>query len=346
MIEVDGSRGEGGGQIFRLALALSALQGEEVRITNIRAGRPNPGLARQHITSAEALASICGGKAKGLRLGSSDVTFRPSRLRGGSHQLDVGTAGSVTLVLQACLLPAISAESPTELKIRGGTDVKWSPPSDYFVHVILPHLRRMGIGAEVNIARRGYYPKGGGLIEARVRPSPSVKPLYLPALGEVLRIRGQVHVSNLPEHIAQRMKRSAQKVLIDYPDVSVEQRRYDEAMGPGGGIVLWAESENTSLGASALAERGVRAEDLGRGAAEELGADIKAGATLDVHAADQLLPYMALAKEPSTFLVRKVSGHTRTMFWLLSKFLDVDFQEEEAKELTRIEVRPSHTWRA
>ncbi|MCJ2520752.1 MAG: RNA 3'-terminal phosphate cyclase [Candidatus Thermoplasmatota archaeon] len=345
MIEVDGSHGEGGGQIYRMALALAALKGEEVRITNIRAGRPKPGLARQHMTAAKAVASMTDGRVKGLRLGSPEVIFRPGPLKGGSISLDVGTAGSVTLVLQACLLPAILAGAPTVFRIRGGTDVKWSPPADYFIHVFLPQLKRMSIHAEMSILKRGYYPRGGGLVEMRVEPCPSIRALRLPNLGEIRSIGGKAHVSNLPEHIAQRMRRSAMRQLVDYRNVDIHQELYgeSEAVRAGGAIALWAEFDNTTIGSSALAEKGVKAEDLGRGAAEELLADLKAGATLDVHAADQLLPYMAMAQDASSFTVREVSGHTRTLFWLLSKFLAVDIQEEKADRIDRIEVRPGAT---
>ncbi|MFQ5838448.1 MAG: RNA 3'-terminal phosphate cyclase, partial [Thermoplasmata archaeon] len=344
-IEVDGSYGEAGGQIFRMALALSSLAGEDVRVMNIRAGRPKPGLARQHITAAKAVASVSSADADGLQLGSSEVVFRPGTLTGGRFELDVGTAGSVTLVLQACLLPALFARAPTELRIRGGTDVRWSPPSDYFQRVFLRLLERMGIHVEMRVLRRGYYPRGGGLVEARIEPVSSVAGLRLSVPGQVVGIRGRAHVSNLPQHVAQRMKRSALRMLVNYREVHVEEVVYggEEAVGPGGAVVLWAVAANTILGSSRLAEKGVRAEDVGRGAAEDLQADLEAGATLDVHAADQLLPYMALATSSSHFLVREVSGHMRTLFWLLSKFLDVEFSTEDVDGLKRVEVKPIRT---
>ncbi len=345
LLEVDGSAGEGGGQILRIALALASVTGRGVRVRNVRAGRPNPGLARQHLTAAEAVASLCAGKAEGLRLESTEVALRPGRLKGGRVRLDVGTAGSVTLVLQACLPPAAFADAPTHLEIHGGTDVKWSPPTDYFQHVFLSLLNRMGVRAEMQVARRGYYPRGGGRVEVHVDPVPSLAPLALPEAGRVRRIGGRVHVSRLPEHVAQRMKRAALQGLAGYPEVRVSSGGVgeEEAAGPGGALVLWGETEHALVGASALAERGVRAEDLGRQAAAMLRSDLESGATLDIHAADQLLPYMALAKGPSSFLVREVSGHTRTLLGLLPRFLPVEFQEEAANGLTRIEVRPTRT---
>jgi RNA 3'-phosphate cyclase len=345
VIEVDGSHGEGGGQIFRMALALSSVTGQDVMVTNIRAGRPNPGLASQHITAARAVASLSNAVVEDLKPGSREVVFHPGTLEGGRFQLDVGTAGSVTLVLQACLLPAIFAKGPTEFRIQGGTDVKWSPPYDYFLHVFLPLLRRMGVHAEIRVLRRGYYPRGGGLVEVRVEPVSSLHSLDLASPGKVLAIRGTAHVSNLPEHIAQRMKRAALKLLVDFRNVHIEKAVYgpEEAVGPGGSVVLWAETEETLLGSSSLAEKGVRAEDVGRRAAEALLADLRSGATLDVHAADQILPYMALADGPSIFLVRKVTGHVGTLLWLLPKFLNVEFSTSQMGTLTRVDVKPTHT---
>ncbi len=343
MREVDGSYGEGGGQIFRMALALSALTGEDVRVTNIRAGRPKPGLAAQHITASNAVASLCDAGVEGLTLGSTEVSFRPGALRGCRSSLDVGTAGSITLVLQACLLPASLAKRPTELEIRGGTDVRWSPPMDYFSDVFLALLRRMGVDAEIQIVKRGYYPRGGGIVKARVSPASSLKPLVLDRRGEVERIRGKAHVSNLPSHVLERMERSATERMRDLAIVNIESHQYDEskAVGPGGALVLWAEASGTRIGSSALAERGVRAEDIGEKVVSGLRSELSAMSTLDIYAADQLLPFMALARGPSTFLVREVSGHAKTMIWLLSRFLDVDITEETTDDLSRIGVSPS-----
>ncbi len=345
MKEVDGATGEGGGQIFRMALALSALTGEEVRITNIRAGRSKSGLARQHLTAARAVASLCHGSVEGLSLGSSELIFRPGPLTGGSLDLDVGTAGSVTLVLQACILPASLAKGPSALRIRGGTDVRWSPPSDYFTSVFLAMLLRMGVGAEMRVLRRGYYPKGGGIVEANVRPASRIEPLVLKDRGRVAQIGGRAHVSNLPGHISERMKKSAIRHLRGLAEVDIEVAVYDEAAatGPGGALVLWAASEETILGSSTLAEKGVRAEEIGEKTAEGLRTDLESKATLDVHAADQLLPYMALAGGRSTFLVREISGHLRTMLWLLAEYLDVKFKEKELDGAFRVDVEPSHT---
>ena len=166
MLEIDGSHGEGGGQIVRMAVALSALRSTAVRVVNVRAKRAKPGLAAQHATAIRAVAGLCAARVQGAEVGSGEFTFEPGPLRSGRFSFDVGTAGAVTLVLQACL-PAAFRAGDTELEIRGGTDVPWSPPLDYFGHVFLGLLRKMGGRAEVEVARRGYYPRGGGLVRVR-----------------------------------------------------------------------------------------------------------------------------------------------------------------------------------
>lgn len=345
LLEVDGSIGEGGGQILRTSLAMAALTGREVRVHNIRAGRPSPGLAHQHLTAASALADLCHAKTEGLALGSREVTFRPNGLRGGRYDVNVGTAGSVTLVTQAVLLPALHGDGPVHLRIRGGTDVKWSPPADYLAHIFLPLLEQMGTRVAWRVLRRGYYPRGGGEVAVDVEPLDSLRPLLVEEPGGPPVIRGVAHVANLPRDIAQRMKRTALRRLVPYPNVHVEDIVYgpEEAEGRGGAVVLWAGTGSTILGASALAERGVPAQRLGHYAAEALIADLRAGAMLDPYAADQLLPYLALAEGPSSFLVREISGHTQTMVWLLPQFLDIAVRVEPAAGLQRIIVRPTRT---
>lgn len=345
MKTIDGATGEGGGQLFRMTLALSALTGEPVRITNIRAGRSKPGLARQHVAAGDLVTELCEGVVEGLHLGSREVRLRPGRLRGGEYRVDVETAGSATLVLQAALPPATRSPAPTTLDVRGGTDVRWSPPADYFIHVFVPLLAKAGIDAWVDLDRRGYYPKGGGRLRARVAPTESVQPLVLEELRGSIPLRGRAHTTDLPDHVLRRMKHAALQRLVDYPDVEIEgiAQGADAALDPGGGLVVWAETAETRLGASALAERGVPAEALGQQAADALRADLTAGATLDPYAADQLLLYLALAGKPSSFRVREITGHTRTMAWLLPQFLEVAIVEERLGDLWRIRVQPIRT---
>ncbi|MEE9592185.1 MAG: RNA 3'-terminal phosphate cyclase [Thermoplasmata archaeon] len=346
MIEINGAHGEGGGQLLRMALSLAALTRRATRVNHIRAGRPNPGLAPQHVAALGALTQLAQAKVEGAKVGSTAVTFRPGPLIGGHFELDVGTAGSVTLVLQAALLPALFAPSPTALRISGGTDVRWSPPADYTRHVFLPLLSRMESRVTLHVERRGYYPRGGGRIQAEITPTAHLRPLALGAPPDVSRIGGHAHVGNLPENVVGRMKRRTERVLDEFQPIAIDTSTYgpQEAVGRGGALVLWAERGDTFLGASALAEKGVKAETLAERAGRELRADLLAKVTLDRYAADQLLPFMALASGPSVFRVREASGHLKTLFWLLPHFLDVNFRIQEETAGTRVEVTPSRTW--
>ncbi len=348
MIEIDGAHGEGGGQLLRVALALSALTRQAVHVTNIRAGRRKPGLARQHLTAVEGLARLCAAKVEGAVVGSQEVAFRPGGLHGGHLDLDVQTAGSVTLVLQAIVLPALFAPHPTTVRIRGGTDVRWSPPVDYTQRVFLPHLALMGGEATLLIGRRGYYPRGGGRIRAEITPLAHLAPYRAERIGDTLRIGGHAHISNLPANILERMNRRTEEALQNLAPVALDTSVYgsQEAVGRGGALVLWAETATSRLGASALVEKGVRAETVGDRAAADLRADVQAGVTVDRFTADQLLPFMALASGPSVFLVREVSGHLKTLFWLLPRFLELDVRTRQEAGRTRVEVKPSRTWRS
>ncbi len=343
MLEIDGSHGEGGGQIVRMAVALSALTSTPVRVVNVRARRKNPGLAAQHATAIRAVGTLCDARLEGVGVGSSAFTFEPGPLHGGSFSFDVGTAGSIALVLQACL-PAAFAAGHVELTVRGGTDVPWSPPLDYFGHVFLRLLAKMGGRAKIDVAMRGYYPRGGGLVRVEIREPSAWQLLHLSTRGDIERIAGRAHVSNLPEAVVKRMKASALQRLSGFMEVKVHDEVLgpDRAIGPGGAIVLWAETADTILGADALAEKGKRAEKVGEDAAAGLVKDIESGATLDVHAADQLLVYTALAEAPSEFLVREVSEHAHTMMWLLTSFLGAQFEATQQGGLQKVSVHPRH----
>jgi len=340
MIEIDGSHGEGGGQILRMAVALSAMTRTDVRIENIRAGRPNPGLAAQHVAAVRTVAALASARVEGLEVGSKAIRFEPGEIVAGRQALDVGTAGSVTLVLQACLPVAFRAPGPVQLRLVGGTDVRWSPPTDYVSRVFLPLLRRCGGEADLILHRRGYYPRGGGSIEVLVRPAAGWSPLTVTDPGPVLAVRGIAHVSNLPPEIPKRIKHAAMRRLHGHGEPKIEERVYagDEAVGQGGALVLWAETEHAVLGSSSLAERGKPSERVGEEAAAALVADLDSGATVDPHAADQILIYLAQSKEPSAFLVREVTDHLRTMAWLIPQFLDCDVSIETHNGLWRVVV--------
>ncbi len=344
MIEIDGSYGEGGGQLLRTAVALAALTGQPLALRNIRARRSPPGLAPQHMTAVRAVATLCAAGVEGLEARSQELTFTPDGLRSGRFAFDVGTAGSVTLVLQAVLPVATMCGGAVHARLTGGTDVKAAPSLDYLRYVFLPLLARLGVNAEIVLRRRGYYPRGGGEIEAVVQPG-RPRALRLETAGPLESIHGAAHVANLPAHIVARMANTAVALLPGFPPARIEQQMLgrSDAVGQGGAIVVWARTAHTILGGSEVAQRGIPAERIAQNAVNALREELVAGATLDIHAADQVLIYLALADGPSHFLARSVSSHARTTMWLLRQFLPVQFRETAAGSCTRLDVVPQGT---
>ncbi len=342
-LQIDGAHGEGGGQLVRTAVALAALTGRSIRVDNIRARRDKPGLAAQHLTAVRAVATLCDADVAGLELRSQRIEFKPQALRGGEFRFDVGTAGSVTLVLQAVLPALIAGREPAHVVVIGGTDVRWSPPIDYLREVTLPLIERMGAQVSLDVLRRGYYPRGGGEVAASITPAP-LQSLQLADSGPLQSLHARVHVSNLPLHIAERMRdaMAARLEAVAKPPVGVEMLSlgWEDAVGPGGAVVAWARTEHTVLGAGRVAERGIRAETLGDAVGRSLAADLTSGVTLDLHASDQLLVYFALARRPSVFTTHRLSSHAQTAMWLIEQFLPVQFVVTPLTELVRIEVQP------
>ncbi|MCD6108227.1 MAG: RNA 3'-terminal phosphate cyclase [Thermoplasmata archaeon] len=345
MIKIDGSYGEGGGQIVRTAVALSAVTGKPVEIVNIRANRPNPGLRAQHLTTIKCIQEISNADVKGLSVGSKQVTFIPNKIEGDDYKFDIGTAGSITLVFQAALLATFQSDKPFSLRLKGGTDVKWSPSWDYFSQVFLRLVRKMGINVSAELVRRGYYPEGDGEAILRVNPSNDIIPFDVTSRQSFEKVEGIIHISKLPEHISKRMKHAAKKIFVKYgikDNVKIE--KVENAVCEGVGITLWSQSEETILGNTILGEKGLPAENIGETAARNIVNEITSGATLDTYAADQLLPYMALAKErgESVFLVRNLSNHAKTNMWLIKHFLDVEFEIQRINSITKVIVKDSH----
>lgn len=327
VVEIDGSFGEGGGQILRTTLALSALTGRPVRIYNIRAKRPRPGLQRQHMVSVRAVAELAGARVEGLRLGSTEIVFYPGRLRSGRFRFDIGTAGSITLVLQAILPVMAYAPGPVEVEIRGGTDVPWSPPVDYVRHVLRRLLARMGFEFDIVVKRRGHYPRGGGMVVARVvRPPGRLKAVDYSVRGRVLAVEGLSHAVRLPRHVAERQARAAEALLrsLNVP-VKIDLEWYepgrDPHLGPGSGIVVWAVAERSVLGGDALGAKGKPAEKVGEEAARKLLEDLETGKALDRHASDMMLTYAAIACGESLLGGARLTSHAETNMYVIRRVL-------------------------
>jgi len=324
-VVVDGSIGEGGGQILRTTLALATVLGKRVKIVNIRARRPRPGLQRQHLTAVKAVATISNARVEGLHLGSTTLVFEPKGLRGGNFYFDIGTAGSVTLVLQA-LLPILPfVPDPVRIRVRGGTDVPWSPPIDYVRHVLSRLLECFGFTITVILRRRGHYPRGGGEIEVVMETPPGrLKPVELVDRGSIKAIEGISHCVKLPKHVAERQARAATQTLKEglrrlrasNTPISIELEWYekerDPHLGPGSGVVVWALCENSVLGGDSLGAKGKPAEIVGREAAQNLLEDLVTGKALDRHASDMLIPFAALADGVSVLGGAKLTLHAYT----------------------------------
>ena len=340
MIEIDGSHGEGGGQLVRTAVALSAVTGKAIRIVNARVKRGNPGLAPQHLAAVRAVAEICTANTESLDLRAVSFTFSPRRLKGGTYRFDVGTAGSVTLVLQALMPALLASGEPADVVVTGGTDIRLAPPADYLSEVMARHLARMGARLRFSIPRRGYYPRGGGEIAVEIFPG-TLRAMKLPAPGTLRRLEGAAHVANLPAHIAERMRSATLDGLGPFArsaQIATRVLGSAEATGRGGSVAAWAETEHTVLGAARVAQIGVRAETLGEAVGTELRADLEAGVTVDRFAADQLLVYLALAGGESSFTARELTSHAETAMWLIERFLPVKFTAERAGAVCRIGV--------
>jgi len=348
MLVIDGSYGEGGGQVLRTALSLAALLGRAVRLVNIRAGRPKPGLQAQHLTGVRAAARICDADVIGAKLGSPELTFVPRTApQAGTYTFDVaearqgGSAGAASLVFQTVLLPLALADGQSHLTIRGGTHVEWSPPFDYLKRVYLPTLARIGVQAKVHLKKWGWYPVGGGemtaVIEGRGTAGGEgnlrgLQGLTLTERGQLLRVRGLSATSNLPRHIAQRQQRQVLQVLRERgfnPRIEV----IDDAPSKSQGTVvfLWAEFENVVAGFTAYGRLGKRAEEVAEDACREFLIYQDSGAALDPHLADQVILPLALAAGESAFTTSQITEHLRTNVWVVEQFLGPRFQVSGSK---------------
>jgi len=332
MIEIQGDMLEGGGQIIRTSVSLAALTGDEVHITKIRYKRPNPGLQAQHVTAVRAIASLCDAQTEGLTQGSTELVFKPNGHKSGKFKFDVGTAGSIPLVLQA-LMPCIAfAPNHLELEITGGTDVKWSPPIDYVRLVTLPTLHIMGYEINLTVNRRGHYPKGGGNVTVSSTPPRRLRSITLIKRDQLTSIQGVSHSVKLPSHVAQRQADAAKQILIKagYNEPSVDVESYvsdDPYTGPGSGITLVAIYANSSvIGADGLGERGKLAEQVGEEAARRLIEELNSQASVDRHMGDMIIPYMAVADGHSEISISQITTHALTNIHIAEIILKVKFQ--------------------
>jgi RNA 3'-terminal phosphate cyclase (ATP) len=320
-VRIDGSHGEGGGQVVRTALALSAVLGRPVEIANIRAGRRNPGLQAQHLTGVRALAEICRAGVRGAAPGSTELRFDPGPLQGGSYRFHVGTAGAISLVLQTILVPLAYAAGEASVGIAGGTHVPWSPPIHHVTEVLGPALAEFGLASSVELLAWGFYPRGGGEVRCRSRPAAGLRGWRAEARGSLRRAYGWSVVANLPRDIAARQRRRARQLLADrLADPAIEVLEV-AAASPGTALILIVEGERARAGFSALGEKGKPAERVAEEACAPLLAFAESEAACDPHLADQLVLPAALAVGESAYSTSAVTSHLLTSAWVVNQFL-------------------------
>jgi len=342
VIEIDGSQKSGSGTILRLSVALAAILGQTLHICNIRQNRPQPGLRPQHLEAVLTAARLCDAELEGAFRDSRDLWFKPKKVKGGKVEAEIGTAGSISMLLLTVLPICVFAENSVSLHVsKGGTDVQNSPTINYMRFVLLPTLKRMGIDAELKVDKYGYYPKGMGEVAVRVAPCKWLKPLCMEKFGKLQAIRGISVCTFLADRkVAERQAKAANDYLeqkgcsADIQIINDQSNR----MQKGSSLVLWARLDSSAiLGADAIGELGKMSETVGREAAEKLYMELSAGPTVDVHLADMLIPYVALAQGRSVYLTRTISEHLGTNIWLAEKILNVRFEVKKANGLYRIE---------
>jgi RNA 3'-terminal phosphate cyclase (ATP) len=336
MIQIDGSMGEGGGQVLRTALSLSIITGQPVGIMNIRQGRSKPGLMAQHLKAVEAAAKISRANMEGAALGSTQLRFEPGEIRSGRYRFAIGTAGSTLLVLQTIFVPLSLASSASSIILYGGTHVPWSPSFHYADLMWLPTLRRMGFDAQIKLDLAGFYPPGGGRISATIRPAAELRPLALTQRGAGARLGGISAVANLPMSIAERQKRQtilrleAVRTTLGLPPARVHTLQLP-AKVKGTFLLLLAEFEKSACCYTGLGELHKPAERVADEAVDALLKFVESGGAIDQYLADQVLLPLSLVEGESRFHTCQVTSHLTTNAEVLRAFLpvEIDIQGEE-----------------
>ncbi len=341
MIEIDGSYGEGGGQILRTALSLSCLLQKPFRIYNIRANRKNPGLRPQHLAGVRAAKAISQAAVDGAAIGSTTLAFRPVTLKGGKYLFDVaeerGSAGSVSLVFQTISLPLAFAGGPSNVTIRGGTHVPWSPPFHYLAGVFISTIEEMGMTVDAHLERWGWYPMGEGIVHFSIKPVTRLKGISKTDKLQPEEVTAISAASNLPEHIITRQKRQLLKrIFEDTPRRAAEgitascEEITAPSIGQGTFVFLRVRGGDSYAGFSALGARGKRAEEVADEAAALFLSFLDSQAAVDRHLADQLIPYMAMADGKSKIFTAEITLHLMTNIWVVEQFTQARFHIEGA----------------
>lgn len=336
-VYIDGSQGEGGGQILRTSLALAALLQQPVQLDNIRANRPQPGLKTQHLAGVLALARITDAEVRGAHKHSTSLEFAPRTIRGGKYRFEISTAGAATMLFGAILPALLFAPQPSEIVIIGGTHVPFSPPFHYLDRIFLPALQKLGAEVELKLVRWGFYPKGGGEIRAHISPCGGLQSIQVQKRGALKKLYVSAYSSvYLPEHIVQREIAQVAKGLQQHRNKLSSQAFTFESYSPGNFVFLEAEYENSQAGFSALGKRGKPAEEVADKACRAFIEFDNTVATADMHLADQIILYLALAHGESSFVAEKVTSHLVTNIEIIREFLPVSISMESRNGKVRL----------
>lgn len=331
---LDGSLGEGGGQILRTALGLSLVTGNPFTIEKIRAGREKPGLLRQHLTAVKAAVEIGRAQVSGAEIGSQTLTFRPGEMRPGDYAFSVGTAGSATLVLQTVLPALLVASGPSRVSLEGGTHNPWAPPFDFLEKAFLPLLSRMGARVTATLSRRGFFPAGGGKFTATIEPAAKLARLDLMERGEVRAKRGSAVVAALSPDIAKReLQTLGRHLSLDRSKLTLVEDR--ESAGPGNVVIVEVESDHVTEVFTGFGEKRLSAVAVAEGVAKEVSEYEAANVPVGEYLADQLLIPLALARGGS-FATTPLSSHSTTNIEVIRKFLDVRFEIDRTSDSIHI----------
>ena len=343
MIEINGSQGEGGGQVLRSSLTLSVMTGQAFHISKIRAQRKKPGLRAQHLQAVAAASNISGANVGEAQIGSTELKFEPGEISGGKFQFDIGTAGSTSLVLQTILLPLSKAERTSRVTITGGTHVPWSPCFQFLEGHWLTFLHQMGIECELVMDLAGFYPQGGGRICAKIQPSGALRPLSLTERGKIQQIRGISATANLPRDIAKRQRqRVVSRLGSKYPlnDIRVVQF---PARFKGTALILLLEFEHSQSCFFSLGASGKRAETVADEVVSAIEEFMASSGAIDPYLADQLLLPLSFANNPSSLYTSKITQHLLTNAAVIQSFMDTEINiEGKLGEPGMAEIRPKN----
>lgn len=331
MIELDGSFGEGGGQIVRSALSLSMITGKPFEIRKVRANRDKPGLLNQHLTAVKAAIAISTAETSGVELGAKSFSFRPGKVQAGNYRFAIGTAGSTTLVLQTILPALMTAEESSTIILEGGTHNPFAPPFEFLEHTFLPLLKRMGLGVDMDLKTYGFYPRGGGKIRVKIKPPEKLNVLHLADRDPNISISALSLVVNLPEHIGERELKVIKQGLPPLDSREIVSSK--NSLGPGNAALVLVKSDQLTETFTSIGKRGVPAETVAQTVVDEAKLYLSSPASTGEHLADQLLMPMALSGGGS-FSTTHLSSHATTNMSVIKEFLEVDFETSE--------LSPSH----